>query len=84
MQFFNHYSYVIIMAIFGLGVMVTLWRWKGGAAWLRAAMAVSFVAIVVVLGLTFRPPSSDVKTLEDVDAVLSNGQPTFLMLYSNY
>ena len=41
------------------------------------------VGAVAIAFLALRTPSSDVASLEEVDAILTDGQPTLVEFYSN-
>lgn len=86
MQLFNQFSYVIFGLIFALG----LWMGLRRVPRLNRAIRLLFVAVyalgVVWLGVQFRYPDSPVAvaSVADVEAVLNDDTPTFVMLYSNY
>ena len=86
MQLFNQFSYVIFGLIFALG----LWMGLRRVPRLNHAIRLLFVAVyalgVVWLGVQFRYPDSPVAvaSVADVEAILNDDTPTFVMLYSNY
>ncbi|PJF44930.1 MAG: hypothetical protein CUN55_01465 [Phototrophicales bacterium] len=84
MQFFNQYSYLwMALAFLGIG-LIMLWRWKARPAWLRATIAIALIVAVIGVNFAFRYPETNLETTQDVETILQNGQPTFLMFYSNY
>lgn len=84
MSILNQYSYVLFAGLLILGVAVVMWRWRRGPVWLRAGLIIVVTLGVFVLGTSRRYPTSEVTTLAEADAILTNEQPTFVMLYSNY
>ncbi len=84
MQIFNHYSFLLSALIVVMVVVVALWRWKAGPMWLRLAGVGVILAATVGVGFVFRYPASEAATVQNVETVLNNGQPTFLVFYSNY
>jgi len=45
-----------------------------------------YAVVAIVVGLSFQYPASpvNVETVADVETMLINEKPTFVMLYSNY
>jgi hypothetical protein len=80
----NQYSFVLGSLVLGLGLAVLLWRWRGAPAGLRVVLLAVFVMAAILLGAARRYPVQEVTTLVEAEAVLTNEQPTFVMLYSNY
>lgn len=79
------FSFLIAVIFTGAGLAVLLWRWKTASPALRAGIAAWYVLVVLVIALLFRYPATpNIHTPAEVEAVLANGQPTFVMLYSNY
>lgn len=85
MALISQFSFLIVTILIGAGLAAALWRWKKASPLLRAGLFAWYLFIVLIIALMFRYPATpDIHTPEAVEAVLSNGQPTFLMLYSNY
>lgn len=81
---FNQYSFVIAAFVVGLGLTLGLWRWPRPGRRLKIALLVGYALIVGGINLAFHYPASTVETADDVEALLVNGRPTFVMLYSDY
>jgi len=81
---FNQYSFVALSIFLGLIVAVGLWRWQSGPLWLRLALAAAYLLGVGIVRLTLNFHENDSGSLSDVDQTLTDGNPTLLMLYSNY
>ncbi|NJR12585.1 hypothetical protein HC776_01490 [bacterium] len=60
-----------------------LWRWRR-SPWLRLGVLAWYVFGVLVVALAVRYPPSPYTTPQAVEAAIGSGQPTFIMLYSNY
>jgi uncharacterized membrane protein AbrB (regulator of aidB expression) len=84
MSIFNQYSFVFIAIVLGLGIAFALWRWQRGAAWLRGGVLALYIVVAVVAGLSLRYPDTTVENVQDAETILTNGNPTFFMFYSNY
>lgn len=83
MQIANQFSFVIfgVLILVGLVVFLILCR----ARWQIVMIAgLSFIALFGTAFLLLRPGASDVDSLEEAEAMLTNGQPTFLEFFSNY
>ncbi|NWF70976.1 MAG: hypothetical protein HXY40_17970 [Chloroflexi bacterium] len=94
MGIFNQYSFFAAAATVGLILAAALWlglralpalrdRPRGRALLLGTLLAL-YAGGVVLFNLSRQYPASSVQTTAEVDAVLSSGRPTFVMLYSNY
>lgn len=81
--FVNQFSF--ILASLGIGGLLAfgLWRWRR-SVWLRAGIMAWYVFGVLLLMLVLRYPPSPYTTPQSVEAALVQGDPTFVMLYSNY
>jgi drug/metabolite transporter (DMT)-like permease len=84
MGFFNQFSFVLAGLIATLVLGFILLRWRRPSRGLRAGFFGLFVIGVVAFGFLWRYPSNDITTAEELDEKLQDGQPTFVMLYSNY
>ena len=84
MGILNQYSYVLFVILAGIGLGTLLWRWQRPPLVLRVLLLVVFVIVAAGLSLSRRYPAPEVTTLADAETILSNEQPTFVMLYSNY
>jgi hypothetical protein len=85
MSIINQYSYVIFSAVVGVMLAAGLWMGKGAAPGLRIAALVVYLlgAVGLHFVLRYRPAEGEVSATS-AEAVLANGRPTFVMLYSNY
>jgi hypothetical protein len=84
---FNQFSFVVAAAIIGLLWGITLWRWRRFRPLVRVGLFGAYLALVGGVWLAFRYPKDAALKLEtagDVEAVLHNGQPSFIMFYSDY
>jgi len=84
MTLFNQFSYVLGSSAVGVVLLMVLWWWRKLALRWRAGLFAVYVLAATLLSLVFRYPSSTVQSVEEVEAVLANRRPTFVMLYSNY
>ncbi|GAB4575565.1 MAG: hypothetical protein Kow0077_27660 [Anaerolineae bacterium] len=84
MAILNQFSYVLIVTVMGLIFALGLWRWGQVPALLRIALLGLYVVAAVLFGSSRQYPAPEVRTLEDAEAILTNDQPTLVMLYSNY
>ncbi len=84
MSIINQFSYILSIVTVGAILAVVLWRWKKLPGWLRVVLFALYVGGVIVVGLSRRYPPSEVATLDEAEEWLTNDQPTFVMLYSNY
>ena len=82
-SFVNQFSF--ILTALGLGALLAmgLWRWRR-SVWLRAGVMAWYVLGVLLLMLALRYPASPYTTPQAVEAALVRGEPTFVMLYSNF
>jgi hypothetical protein len=85
MSIINQYSYVILSAFVGVLLAAGLWLWKGAAPALRIALLAVYVlgAVGMHFALRYRAVGESASA-DSAEEALSNGRPTFLMLYSNY
>ena len=86
MQLFNQFSYVIFGLIFAVGLWMGLRRVSKLNRVMRLLLVAVYALGVVWVGAQFRYPDSPVAvaSVADVEAVLNDDTPTFVMLYSNY
>jgi hypothetical protein len=86
MQLFNQFSYVIFGLIFAVGLWMGLRRVPKLNRVMRLLLVAVYALGVVWVGSQFRYPDSPVAvaSVADVEAVLNDDTPTFVMLYSNY
>lgn len=81
-MFFNQHSYVI-SGLFLL-ILVSALSLREGVTW-RAGVALGVVLAVLIGGwLLTRTGPSTYSDAARVEAVLADGQPTFVEFYSNY
>ena len=84
---FNQFSFVFVAGIIGLMWGTALWRWNRFRPAVRLLMFGAYIALAGGILLASRYPkdaSLELKTAADVEAALHNGQPTFVMFYSDY
>lgn len=86
MAIFNQFSFVIFAVVLGVALLVGLRYIPNRSPSVRLGITGVYLLVIVFIGLQFRYPASpvDVETVADVEAMLSNNQPTLVMLYSNY
>lgn len=84
MSIFNQYSFVFSAVVFGTVLLFALMRWQSGPIWLRGGVMLLFVVVAVGINSLLRYPDSNVETVQDAETLLTNGNPTFLVFYSNY
>lgn len=84
MQIFNQYSFVLGAIVVNLVLWGVLLRWQGPPIALRIGSALLVLLLTIGLSFTLRYPGQEVDTVEDANTIINNGQPTFLMFYSNY
>ena len=85
METLNQYSYVFWSVVGGVILAIGLWLWKGAAPALRVALLAAYLlgAVGVHFVLRYRSGGEEVSAAS-AEAILANGRPTFLMLYSNF
>lgn len=86
MSFFNQYSFLMLIVLAGISLSVGLWRWRAAHPYLRTGLMAWYVLGALLLALATRyPPGTDApQTPQQVEAMLNEGRPTLVMLYSNY
>lgn len=85
MAFLNQFSFLLLAIGVGFALLVVVWYWRRANPLLRAGFLAWYLLGVLILALVWRYPAApNLKTASDVDAVLNNGRPTLVMLYSNY
>lgn len=84
MSVINQYSFVIFSAVVGLILALIMWRWQRASALLRVGIFAAYVVLIVGIHSFLGYSQNFDGKLQTVDATLENGQPTFLMLYSDY
>lgn len=85
MSFFNQYSLIVVAGSGALVFGAVLWCWHSLPLLLRAALWLAYIIGALLIAFSVRYPLEDTpQTAAEVEALLNNGQPTFLMLYSNY
>ncbi len=84
MAVFNQYSFVFLSIFAGLILAVGLWRWRKPPVALRAGLMVLYIVGMVGLHFVSRYADTFDGSLASADAILTDGKPTLLMLYSNY
>ncbi len=80
---FNQYSYLLMSAVSILivGLLLRALRTR------RTIVLISMVVLVALSSagwITQRPTWDDVDSLEEAEALLRNGKPTFVEFYSQY
>ncbi len=85
MNILNQFSFVIAVAIVGIIFVLFLTTRRSWSPVLRVGLILGVVVIAIGISVAFRYPSSDsIDTADDLEAIIHNGRPTFIMLYSNY
>ena len=85
-QLFNQFSYLGAVLLIGIILIASIKRLPQLNRIMRVGVIAVYLMIAIVVGITYQYPASPVqaKTVTDVENVLINEQPTFVMLYSNY
>lgn len=86
-QAINQYSFVLFAIVGAVLLAAAMWRWHRPARpLLRAAtLGIYGVGMVgVMIGAQFPQSSTDVNSYAEVQRVINNDQPTFVMLYSHF
>lgn len=86
MSFFNQYSFVVMLLSVGVVLALGLWRWRKGHPYVRAGLVAWYVFGALLLTLALRYPTGNLspQTPAQVEALIGNQQPSFVMLYSRY
>lgn len=86
MQFFNQFSFVLLLGGGAVLLALGLWRWRA-ARLLRLGIFAWYVFGALLLALALRYPVDagiSPATLAEAEARLNDDAPTFVMFYSNY
>lgn len=86
MQFFNQFSFALLLSGGAVVLALGLWRWRA-ARLLRLGLFAWYVFGALLLALALRyPVDADISpaTLAEAEARLNDDAPTFVMFYSNY
>lgn len=84
MALLNQYSYVLLALLISVVLARLLWRAKRLHPVLRAGLLILLIMTLSAFGLSRRQPAPSVGSISAAEAILTNEQPTFVMLYSNY
>ncbi len=84
MSILNQYSYVVMAAMGGLILAAMIWRWKNAHLYVRIGLGVLFAAAAIGVGFALNFSADTPDTPAEVEAIIHNGQPTVVLLYSNY
>ncbi len=84
MHLINQYSYFWAVGFIGLLVAAGLLNWRGGDRLVRLGIFVGYLIVVMVIYSRFQYPANEAKSLPQVEAELRDGQPTLVVLYSQY
>lgn len=86
MHLFNQFSYPLLIITLGAIVLLALIRIPQISQAASIFIMVGYVTGAILISTQLRYPDSPViaETVNDVEATLTNGTPTFVMLYSNY
>lgn len=80
----NQYSFAASALAGGLLVALLVWRWRRAPAALRLGLAAVYIVLVLGARLTLNYTPNFDGSLAAVEETLGDGEPTVLMLYSNY
>jgi hypothetical protein len=80
---FAQFSFLILSVVIGSGLVIGLYRWRR-SFWFKAGVLAWYVFGVLVVAIAVRYPASPYTTPQAVEEAIHQGQPTFVMLYSNY
>lgn len=85
MTIVNQFSFVVLAIFVGLILGVVLCRLEWLSRNIRLGLMAAYIlATVGVHLLTGYQPSPAGENMADIEATIDNGQPTFMMFYSNY
>lgn len=83
-QLFNQYSYFWAVGVIGLLLAAGLLNWRGGDRLVRLGIFVGYLIVMMVIYSRFQYPDNEAESLTEVEAELRDGQPTLVVLYSQY
>ena len=85
-QVFNQFSFVVAVIGVGLGLILAVSRIPRLNRWPRIEIVALYIIVMILMRSAFIYPDSPVavESVGDVENVLINEKPTFVMLYSNY
>lgn len=85
-QIFNQYSFLFLSMGLGAALVFSVWRvWRPRTAARVFTLGLYSVAVVTVLLMVRFPAGNAPKdTLQAVEDTLTDGRPTFVMLYSHF
>ena len=83
---FAQFSYPLTAIIIGVFILVVTKRLTGFNRVVLLGGTIAYGLVVIFVGMAFQYPASpiQVETVADVENLLINEKPTFVMLYSNY
>jgi hypothetical protein len=81
---FNQYSYLIAFLMGGGILAIILGRAKSLSIRLRVGLLAAYALTGAAVWAALLFPGTDLESAGDVDAILNDGRPTFVMLYSDY
>ena len=86
MSVVSQFSYPLFVIMLGILIAVIISRISRLNRLLRLRIMLIYAVVAIVAGLSFQYPASpvNVETVADVETMLINEKPTFVMLYSNY
>lgn len=84
MQLFNLYSFFWAVGILGLLLIVGLVSWRGGDRLVRVGIFAAFLIVAMVVYSRLQYPDNEAESLSQVEAELRDGEPTLVVLYSQY
>ena len=84
LNIFNQYSFIATSIILLIIVALVIWRWQNGPLWARVGLAVLTVAGLAAARLALNYQENYDGSLAAAEEIINNGDPTLLMLYSNY
>ncbi len=73
-----------VLAFVGLLLAAGLLNWHGGDRLARLGIFVGYLIMVMVIYSRFQYPDNEADNLPQVEAELRDGQPTLVVLYSQY
>lgn len=80
----NQYSYFWVVGVIGLLLVVGLLSWHGGERFLRLGIFVAYLIVIMGVYSRLQYPANEAASLPQVEAELRDGEPTLVVLYSQY
>lgn len=84
MGIFNQFSFVLLSGVMGVMAAALLWRLKRLPRALRMGVFVAYLLVVLFVFTRRHYATNDATSVAAVEKAINAGQPTLVVLYSNY